>query len=346
MANFGSDNAAGVHPKILESLVRASAGNASAYGEDALTRSVDKRFSDLFECDCTVLLVSTGTAANSIALAALCPPYGAVFSHDEAHIANDESTAPELFTGGARQLSVGGEDAKPSIVELRALIQTASSRGVHSILPSVLALSNLTELGARISPDELQAYREVADEFDLKLMVDGARFSNALVGGAESPADLTWRSGIDVLCFGATKNGAMAAEAIVFFNQAAAVNAERIRKRGGHLWSEHRFLAAQFDAFLDDDLWLANAHHANQMGQSLKSQLQAIPGIEFASVSEANELFVRMPKTWAEALWERGHAFYEWPSLDNTYRLVTSFTTEQAEVDAFCADLRRVATDC
>ena len=346
MANFGSDNAAGVHPKILESLVRASAGNASAYGEDALTRSVDKRFSDLFGCDCTVLLVSTGTAANSIALAALCPPYGAVFSHDEAHIANDESTAPELFTGGARQLSVRGEDAKPSIEKLRALIQTASSRGVHSILPSVLALSNLTELGARISPDELKAYREVADEFDLKLMVDGARFSNALVGGADSPADLTWRSGVDVLCFGATKNGAMAAEAIVFFNQAAAGNAERIRKRGGHLWSKHRFLAAQFDAFLADDLWLANARHANQMGQSLKSQLRAIPGIEFASASEANELFVRMPKAQAEALWERGHAFYEWPSLDNTYRLVTSFTTEQAEVDAFCADLRGVATGC
>ena len=346
MANFGSDNAAGVHPKILESLARASAGNASAYGEDALSKSVDKRFSELFECDCTVLLVSTGTAANSIALAALCPPYGAVFSHNEAHIANDESTAPELFTGGARQLSVGGEDAKPSIEKLRALIQTASSRGVHSILPSVLALSNLTELGARMSPDELKAYREVADEFDLKLMVDGARFSNVVGGCADSPADLTWRSGVDVLCFGATKNGAMAAEAIVFFNQAVAVNAERIRKRGGHLWSKHRFLAAQFDAFLADDLWLANARHANEMGQSLKSLLQAIPGIEFASASEANELFVRMPKAVAEALWARGHAFYEWPSLDNTYRLVTSFTTEQADVDAFCADLKGVATDC
>ena len=346
MANFGSDNAAGVHPLILESLARASAGNVSAYGEDALSKRVDKRFSDLFECECTVLLVSTGTAANSIALAALCPPYGAVFSHDEAHIANDESTAPELFTGGARQLSVGGEDAKPSIAELRALIQTASSRGVHSILPSVLALSNLTELGARISPDELKAYREVADEFDLKLMVDGARFSNAVVVGTDNPADLTWRSGVDVLCFGATKNGAMAAEAIVFFNKAAALHAERIRKRGGHLWSKHRFLAAQFDAFLGDDLWLANARHANEMGQSLKSLLQAIPGIEFISASEANELFVRMPKAWAEALWECGHAFYEWPSLDNTYRLVTSFTTEQGNVDAFCADLRGVATDC
>ena len=216
---------------------------------------------------------------------------------------------------------------------------------MHSILPSVLALSNLTELGARISPDELKAYREVADEFDLKLMVDGARFSNAVVGGADSPADLTWRSGVDVLCFGATKNGAMAAEAIVFFNQAVAVNAERIRKRGGHLWSKHRFLAAQFDAFLADDLWLANARHANQMGQSLKSLLQAIPGIEFASASEANELFIRMPKAWAEALWKCGHAFYEWPSLDNTYRLVTSFTTEQADVDAFCADLRGLTTD-
>ena len=346
MANFGSDNAAGVHPLILESLARASAGNASAYGEDALSKRVDKRFSDLFECECTVLLVSTGTAANSIALAALCPPYGAVFSHDEAHIANDESTAPELFTGGARQLSVGGEDAKPSIAELRALIQTASSRGVHSILPSVLALSNLTELGARISPDELKAYREVADEFDLKLTVDGARFSNAVVVGTDSPADLTWRSGVDVLCFGATKNGAMAAEAIVFFNKAAALHAERIRKRGGHLWSKHRFLAAQFDAFLGDDLWLANARHANKMGQSLRRQLQATPGIEFISASEANELFVRMPKAWAEALWECGHAFYEWPSLDNTYRLVTSFTTEQGNVDAFCADLRGVATDC
>ena len=337
---------AGVHPKILESLARASAGNASAYGEDALSKSIDKRFSDLFECDCTVLLVSTGTAANSIALAALCPPYGAVFSHDEAHIANDESTAPELFTGGARQLSVGGEDAKPSIAELRALIQTASSRGVHSILPSVLALSNLTELGACISPDELQAYREVADEFDLKLMVDGARFSNVVVGGADSPADLTWRSGVDVLCFGATKNGAMAAEAIIFFNKAAAVNAERIRKRGGHLWSKHRFWPRNSMRSWPTIFGLQTHVMPIRWGSLPKSQLQAIPGIEFASASEANELFIRMPKAWAEALWERGHAFYEWPSLEGTYRLVTAFTTEQAEVDAFCVDLRRVATDC
>ena len=345
MANFGSDNASGVHPKIIEAMALSASGMAPAYGVDELTKSVEQRLASLFETDVTALLVGTGTAANCIGLATFCSPFGGIFAHAESHIANDESTAPELYTGGARQFTVGGDDAKPNLEELVQKIDVSGARGVHSVEPAVIAISNLTELGARFSPDEIAAYSELAKSLGMKLFIDGARFANAVAGQSDSPADLTWRAGVDALSFGATKNGAMAAEAIVFFNKSAAVNAERIRKRGGHLWSKHRFLAAQFDAFLDDDLWLANARHANQMGQSLKSQLQAIPGIEFASVSEANELFVRMPKPQAEALWECGHAFHEWPSLEGTYRLVTSFTTEQAEVDAFCDDLRALATD-
>jgi threonine aldolase len=339
MANFGSDNGSGIHPAIVESIVTASVGSAPAYGSDELTTSVERKLAALFECDVTVLLVGTGTAANCIALATLCPSVGGIFAHAEAHIVNDESTAPELYTGGARQFTVGGDDAKPDLEELAQKIDVSGARGVHSVQPAVISISNLTELGARFSPDEIAAYSELAKNRGMKLFMDGARFANAVAGGSESPADLTWRVGVDALSFGATKNGAMAAEALIFFNPDDAVMAEFHRKRGGHLWSKHRYLAAQLDAYLEDDLWLELATASNANMAKLRSGISSSKNASILAGGDGNELFIAMEEGVAEGLLQRGHMFYAWPSLPKVYRLVTSFTTTTAEIDEFIEDL-------
>jgi len=339
MANFGSDNASGIHPAIVESIVTASLGSAPAYGADELTKSVGRKLAALFECDVTVMLVGTGTAANCIALATLCPSVGGIFAHAEAHIANDESTAPELYTGGARQFTVGGDDAKPDLEELAQKIDVSGARGVHSVQPAVISISNLTELGARFSPDEIATYSELAKNRGMKLFMDGARFANAVAGGSESPADLTWRSGVDALSFGATKNGAMAAEALVFFNPDEAILAEFHRKRGGHLWSKHRYLAAQFDAYLEGDLWLELATASNTSMARLRDGISSSNNASILAGGDGNELFIAMEEDVAEGLLQRGHMFYAWPSLPMAYRLVTSFTTTTAEIDEFIEDL-------
>jgi threonine aldolase len=338
-ANFGSDNSSGVHPSIIEALVQASVGTAPAYGADALTKRVESRLASLFECEVVALLLSTGTAANCVGLATLTSSFSGIYAHAEAHIANDESTAPELYTGGARQFMVGGDDAKPDLAELAQKIDVSGARGVHSVQPAVISISNLTELGARFSSDEIAAYSELTRSRGMKLFVDGARFANAVAGGSESPADLTWRAGVDALSFGATKNGAMAAEALVFFNPDEATLAEFHRKRGGHLWSKHRYLAAQFDAYLENDLWLELAKHSNDKMAFLKHGVASSCNASILSGGDGNELFIAMDEDIAEGLLERGHMFYAWPSLPKAYRLVTSFTTTTAEIDEFIKDL-------
>jgi threonine aldolase len=339
MANFGSDNAAGIHPKIVESIASASTGTAPAYGADRLTESVENQLADIFECEVTVLLVGTGTAANCIGLATLCSSVGGIFAHSEAHIVNDESTAPELFTGGARQFTVGGSDAKPSLLELEEAIDMVGARGVHSVQPSVIAVSNLTELGARLSAIEVTAYAELAKSRGMKLFMDGARFANAVVSGDESPAELTWRAGVDALSFGATKNGAMAAEALIFFHPSEATLAEFHRKRGGHLWSKHRFLAAQFEAYLESDLWLELATVSNDRMARLRQGVASSKNASILAGGDGNELFIAMEQDVAKELEQRGHTFYAWPSLPKGYRLVTSFNTTDEEIDEFVNDL-------
>jgi threonine aldolase len=212
-------------------------------------------------------------------------------------------------------------------------------RGVHSVQPAVISISNLTELGARFSSDEIAAYSELTRSRGMKLFVDGARFANAVAGGSESPADLTWRAGVDALSFGATKNGAMAAEALVFFNPDEATLAEFHRKRGGHLWSKHRYLAAQFDAYLENDLWLELATTSNANMTRLRDGISLSSSASILAGGDGNELFIAMDEDIAEGLLERGHMFYAWPSLPKAYRLVTSFTTTTAEIDEFIKDL-------
>ena len=339
MANFGSDNASGVHPKILEAMTMSASGMAPAYGVDQLTASIEHRLALLFETDVTALLVGTGTAANCIGLATLCSPFGGIFAHSEAHIVNDESTAPELYTGGARQFIIRGNDAKPDLDELTQKIDVSGVRGVHSVQPGVVSISNLTELGARFAPNEIAAYSELAKTRGMKLFMDGARFANAVAGGSDSPADLTWRAGVDALSFGATKNGAMAAEALIFFNPSEATLAEFHRKRGGHLWSKHRFLAAQFGAYLDNDLWLELATISNDRMARLRQGVASSRNASILAGGDGNELFIAMEQDVATALGQRGHTFYGWPSLPKAYRLVTSFTTTDDEIDEFIEDL-------
>ena len=341
-ANFGSDNASGVHPQIISAMATASSGVAPAYGGDGLTKSVENSIAALFETDVTVLLVGTGTAANCIGLATLCSSFGGIYAHAEAHIVNDESTAPELFTGGARQFTVLGKDAKPDLAELATKIDVSGARGVHSVQPAVISISNLTELGARLSCADISAYSDLAKSRGMKLFMDGARFANAVAAGSDSPADLTWRSGVDAISFGATKNGAMAAEALIFFNPEEAKLAEFHRKRAGHLWSKHRFLAAQFDAYLHDNLWLELARTANEKMFALRQGIDSCEAVSVLAGGDGNELFVAMSPEHAETLLELGHLFYAWPSLPQGYRLVTSFTTTDAEIDEFCADLKRL----
>ena len=340
---MGSDNQAGAHPAILEALALASDGLASAYGEDSLSETLNARVSDIFETDCEVFLVATGTAANSLILSAMCPPWGAVLCHEGAHIINDENTAPEFFTGGARQIGVPGELGKPSHDAIRAQVELAQLNGVHNVKPTAISLTNATEQGTILQPTEVAGYGELARELDLGLHMDGARFSNAVVGSGASPADLTWRAGVDALTFGATKNGAIAAEAVVFFNDRFSADFAYRRKRAGHLWSKHRFLAAQFDAFLTDDLWLDNARHANALAARLATGLSDLPGVSLPWPTEANEIFPVLSPAIDVALKQAGFDYYDWPIIEGMVRLVTSFTTDAADIER-CLHVARTAS--
>ena len=342
---FTSDNAFGVSPEILDALARVNAGGVSSYGDDDITLGLTEKFSDVFERDVAVFPVATGTAANALALATLTPPYGAIFCHHEAHANVSECGAPEMFSGGAKLVGIGGDGAKIDPELLRATLKTFRQDRVHQVQPSCLTLTQSTESGRVYSLDELRILSAIAREFDIAVHMDGARFANALVALGCSPADMTWKSGIDVLSFGATKNGAMAAEAVVFFDPAMAGDFEFRRKRAGHLFSKMRFLSAQLEAYLDNDLWLRNARHANDMAMRLGEGLSGIDGIVMASAVEANEVFVRLPVATFKRLLASEATFHPWPNpadaagghKHQTIRLVTSFATQSGDVARFLA---------
>lgn len=331
--SFISDNQAGVHPSVLERLQALSRGSASGYGEDQWTAAAESAVQQIFETDCAVFFVSTGTAANALALSALSPPWGAIYCHDGAHICNDENTAVEFYTGGARLVGVSGLAGKPDVQTMRAHMEIATVHGVHNAKPAVISLSNVTESGTVYSASEIAPYRDLADTFGLRLHMDGARFANAVVSSGATPAALTWRSGIDCLSFGLTKDGGIAAEAVVIFDHALAEDFAYRRKRAGHLWSKHRFLAAQWLALLQDDLWLDNARHANAMAQRLAEAFGDHDRIELPWAVDANEIFPVIPEALRTRLRGAGLDFYDWPAQPDMTRFVTSFSTEAAAVD-------------
>lgn len=321
---FFSDNAAPACPSVIEALAAANAADA-AYDGDALSRRLDAAFSEVFERDVTALWVSTGSAANALALAELCPPHRGIVCHRDAHIQNDECGAPEFYTHGAKLLLAGGADAKMT-PETAAAVADAIPNDVHRVQPRALSLTNATELGTVYTPDEVRALAAMAGTRGWRVHMDGARLANAIVNLGCSPADLM--HGVDVLSFGFVKNGGLSAEALVFFDPALADDARRRRKRGGHLLSKGRYLAAQIHAMLDGDLWLANARAANAAAGRLA---QAAAG-RLVHPVEANELFLRMTPDEAAALRAKGFGFYDWS--EGVIRLVTHWASSMDEVDA------------
>lgn len=341
--NFASDNVSGASPEIVAALAAAATGDAMPYGADGWTARVEAKFAELFETEVTVFPVATGTAANALALAALTPPHGAIYCHPGSHAYNDECGAPEFYSGGAKMVTVGralGDDGKIDASELAAVLADARPHGVHNVRPAALTVSQATEAGTIYSTDELTALAEVAHGHGMGVHLDGARFTNALVRLGVSPAAATWRCGVDVMSFGATKNGAFAAEAVVFFRPDMAPEFGEARKRGGHLLSKMRFVSAQLEAYLSDDLWLANARVANCAAAVLAEGLEAIPGIRLVHPVEANEVFAVLPEGVIASLEADGFGFYRFgPSGagEGVIRLVTAFNTLDADVEAFLA---------
>lgn len=336
--NFASDNVTGIAPEIMAAIKAANRGPAMPYGNDEITRRLEQRFAEIFEHAVAVFPVATGTAANVLALACLVPPWGAIYCHEDAHIASDECGAPEFFTGGAKLVICPGDNGKLAPETLAPRISGAGR--VHQVQPAALSITQQSEAGTVYRLEEIAALSALAKRHGLALHMDGARFANALVSLGCSPAAATWRAGVDALSFGATKNGALGAEAVVFFDPAKAAALGFRRKRAGHLLSKMRFIAAQLDAYLAGDLWLRNARHANAMAARLAEGLGRLPGARLFYPVEGNEVFVELAENVIERLRAAGFGFYRWADAP-VVRLVTAFDTEQASVDA----LLRVASE-
>ena len=343
--NFKSDNTAPAAPEILAALSRANDGVASSSGDDQITERLKAKLSALFEKEVAVFPVATGTAANSLALATLTPHYGAIFCHEGAHIHVDECGAPEFYTQGAKLVPLKGARGKVTPEAVKAALAHHQRGFVHHAQPAMVSITQATELGTVYTATELEALSRLAKSERLGLHVDGARFANAIAHLKCTPAEATWKSGVDALSFGFTKNGAIAAEAVIFFDPGRAADIAYRRKRAGHLFSKMRYLSAQIEAMLDADLWLKLAARANAAATRLADGLRAIPGVTLEHPVEANELFVRLPSLAAmKALEAAGAKFYEWePPTEGRplLRLVCAFSTTDAEVDALLAAARK-----
>jgi threonine aldolase len=333
MMNFASDNAYGVLPQVWTAIQAADRGTALAYGNDALTKSLTSRFSELFEREVAVFPVFTGTAANALALACLTPPYGAILCHQDSHIMTSECGAPEFFSG-AKLIGMdsgGGKFTPAAMAEALAGLDGS----VHSVQPRALSISQASELGTVYSIAEITAISALARQRGLKVHMDGARFANAMARLKATPAEATWKCGVDVLSFGATKAGALAAEAVVFFDPKDAQEFEYRRKRGGHLASKMRFVSAQLDALLEKDLWLTSGAHANALATRLAEGLKTVPGVEIAAPVDTNMVFVRLAVEKAAKMRAGGAQFHDWfPPEDGKVvaRLATSFATPDEDV--------------
>ena len=338
--NFASDNTAPVAPNVMDAMVAANQGTCPSYGVDSESEHARVLFCDLFETDCSVYFLASGTATNSVGLAAVTPPHGAMLCSDVAHIHLDECGAPEFFTGGAKLQTLTSSAGKLSPDVLLTHFDERPMLGPHRSPYKVLSLTQGTEAGTVYSVSELEALSAIARNHDLVVQMDGARFANAVAALGVSPAELSWRAGIDMLSFGGTKNGCLAAEALVVFNKSLVDDVEFFRKRAGHLWSKGRYLGAQFKGYLTDGYWLTLAAHANAMAHRLSSGLQALPGIQLIYPTEINEVFVTMPDDLVTALQNAGASFYPWvcpglPASAKAYRLITSWSTDDAEIDQF-----------
>ena len=336
---LASDNTAGVCPEALAAIQAANAGRVPSYGDDAHTAEAKRCFREIFEHECEVFFVLNGTAANAVALAALCQRHHAVLCHELAHIETDEGGAPEFFTGGSKLIPIAGANAKLTPAGLEPALQRGA--GVHFPRARALSLTQSTELGTIYTPEELRALADRAHAGGLHVHMDGARFANAAAAFASrgvSPADLTWRAGVDVLCFGGTKNGLITTEAVVFFNRGLAREFDCRVKQSGQLASKMRFAAAQWAAVLRDGAWLRHAAHANRQAQTLAAGLRAL-GFTLVAPPEANGVFVELLPPVQAALEARGWHFHRFLG-EHGYRLMCSWDTRDEEIAAFLADAR------
>jgi len=340
-ASFRSDNDWGASAQIVAAIAACNDGTARPYGADEWTRRVEEEFCQVFERPVGVLLVATGTAANALSLAAVTPPWGSVICHRSAHINTDECGAPEFFTGAKLAASAsGGSKLDPQCLEA----ELAWGRGdVHTVQPACVSITQATEDGQAYDAVEVTRIGALCRAAGARLHMDGARFANALVALGAAPADVTWRAGVDLLSFGASKNGALNAEAIVVFDETLMAKLPYLRKRAGHLTSKMRFLAAQMLAYLDEDLWLANARAANAMARRLAEGLSTVRGAELTAPALTNILFMRLSDELSAGLQQRGYDFYRDRWGPGVVRLVTSFRTTPAMVDGMVAAAREIA---
>lgn len=338
--NFSSDNWAGAHPSVCEALTRHASGFATAYGASALDKAVEQRFNEIFEREVAVFFVSTGTAANSLSMALLNRPGGVIFAHTKAHMIEDEGGAVEFLTGGARLHGVEGPMGKMNPENLDKAIRLFPADFIHHGQPAAVSITQSSEIGTVHTLEEIDRISAVAKHHGLPLHMDGARFANALVSLGTTPAEMTWKRGVDVVSFGGTKNGCWCAEAVVVMDPAKARDMPYIRKRSAQLFSKSRFIAAQFDAYLRDDLWLATARHSNAMAQELAEIFRNSKNARLGWAPDANEVFPIIRKEVAARLEQAGANFYSWnPPADLTleadeelYRFVTSFATTKEDI--------------
>ncbi len=352
---FRSDNVAGVAEEIMAAIAAANMDTASAYGDDEITQALDLAYSNLFETSVRVFPVLTGTVANALSASLLSPPWGAVLAEAESHIYQDECGAPEFFTGGAKIIPLLSRGGKIPPQELRHRLAIGGQGFVHASQPSAFSLTQSSESGAVYTPEEVAELAAIAKESGLGVHMDGARFANALAAlntenQSTSPADITWRAGVDVLSFGATKNGALGAEAVILFRTDLAEEMSFRRKRAGQLASKMRYISTQLAAYIEDGLWLRLADHANRLCGALAQGLGAISGVVINSYGGTNELFVELPGEMVIALRQEGFKFYDWPETIPavagrrcTIRLVTRHDMTKSEVEGLITAVKRLA---
>jgi threonine aldolase len=339
--NLRSDNVAGIAPEILAAIQAANAGTAPSYGADPITVRLQDAFAELFETRCFVQPVATGTATNALALALIAPPYGAVYCTDVGHVHEGECGAGEFYTGGAKIVPLAQDHGRLRPEALLSALRKAGIGHTGRVQPAALNLTQATERGTVYRPDQLDELIAIAREYGLRVHMDGARFANAIAALGCRPADVTWRRGVDVLSFGATKNGAMGAEAVVVFSEDLIEPLRFRARRAGQVFSKMRFISAQLEAYVRDGLWLRLARHANAMARRLADGITGLPGVRLLHPVECNEIFALMPQTMIEGLLEHGFGLYD--RGGGEVRLVTAFNNTEEQIDAFVAAARRCA---
>ena len=338
MTIFSSDNVTGACPEVMDAIVAANEGIVESYGNDKWSISLQKKLSEIFETDVVVFPVVSGTAANALALSVLSPAFGKIYCNELSHINTDECGAPEFFSGGAKLITMSSEDGK---INAKDLSQNIGGTGiVHLAQPAAVSITQACETGTVYQLEEIESIAETAHEHGLKVHMDGARFANAIVSLNVSPAEMTWKSGVDVLSFGGTKNGCLTAEAVVFFKPELVGNFPYLHKRSGQLLSKMRFVSAQLEAYISNDVWLRNARNANSMAKLLSEGFAKFPEIKLAYTTQSNEVFVHIPSSIIDLLNTKGYNVSEDELDGKSVRFVTAWNTVSDDIEKLISAIR------